>query len=205
MGVNFRELMIGKSNEDLQKYLDNCITYTPEAVEYAIAEMQKRGRIFSDDELIGIRQEMQLKSLPLEAENKEVWGRNKNVVTDENAPSYYSEKAIYCFGTAFGVLFGSVLLAINVNNTETKKGIWPVIGFGILFTGFQIWILSFVPQNSLSTTVCSMIGTLLMNYMFWGKYIGKDTKYRTKPIWKPLIIGLVIFTPLVVAIIYQGV
>jgi hypothetical protein len=203
MGVDVEKLMNGKSDEDLQKYLDNRMDYTPEAVVSAIAEMQKRGRTFSDEELTGIRNEMQLKRTTEEVGKKGMW--NKNVVTDKAAPSYYSEKAIYLFGTFFSVLFGAVLLAINIKNTELKKGVWPVLAFGVIYTVLQIWILTELQVNSSSGAyLFSMVGTLLMNYLFWRKYIGKDTKYRTRPIWKPLIIAIVIFTPLIFAAIYGG-
>jgi hypothetical protein len=175
--------------------------------EAAIAEMQKRGRTFSDEELAKWRQEFQAKREAAEKEENEHFGNQwkKNVVTDENAPAYYSERAIYMFSAFFSVIFGAVLLAINCRSTETKKGVWEVIAFGVVYTGLQIWVLSMIPRNTGLTVVCSMGGALLMNHFFWKKYIGKDTKYRTKPIWKPLIIGLIIFTPLLLAAIYGGV
>ena len=203
--------MDGKSDEDLQKYLDNCITYTPEAVEYAIVEMEKRGKIFSDEELNGVRHKMQLKREAEEAEEKEArQPMDINIVTDETAPSYYSQRAIYSFGIFFSVLFGAVLLAINVNNAGSKRGVWKVIIFGIIYSVFQISMSSMILFTAIKhkysfVIIIGAIGMLLMNELFWKKYIGKDTKYRTRPIWMPLIIGLVLFTPLVLAVIYRGI
>ena len=59
MEIDFQKLMSGKSDERLQEYLDNRSKFTPEAIEAAIAEFQKRGRVFSDDELYIIKQELQ--------------------------------------------------------------------------------------------------------------------------------------------------
>ena len=206
MAIDFVKLMTNKSDEGLQEYLDNRTKFTPEAIEAAIAEMQKRGQVFSDEELANLRKELQAKQEATEKEEKELFGNQwkKNVVPDENAPAYYSEKAIYMFSAFFSVIFGAVLLSINCRTTETKKGVWEVITFGVVYTGLQLWLLSMMPRNTGLTLVFSMGGALLMNYFFWKKYIGKDTKYRTKPIWKPLIIGIIIFTPLLLAAIYGG-
>jgi hypothetical protein len=206
MEINFEKLMTNKSDEGLQEYLDNRTKFTPEAVEAAIAEMQKRGRVFADEELANVRQDLQAKRVETEKEDKEIFGNQwkKNVVTDENAPEYYSERAIYMFSAFFSVIFGSVLLALNCRHTDEKKGVWEVIAFGVVYTGLQLWLLSMIPRNTGLTLVFSMGGALIMNHFFWKKYIGKDTKYRTKPIWKPLIIGLIIFTPLFLAAIYGG-
>ena len=206
MENKFEKLMSGESDKGLQECLDNRTKFVPEAIEAAIAEMQKRGRTFSDEELASLRHELQVKREATDREAKEFLGNQwkKNVVTDENAPVYYSERAIYMFSTFFSVVFGAVLLSINFRSTESKKGVWEVIAFGVVYTGLQIWFLSMIPRNSGLTLVFSMGGALLMNHFFWKKYIGKDTKYRTKPIWKPLIIGIIITVPIILAMVYGG-
>ncbi len=55
MEIDFEKLMTNKSDEGLQDYIYNWAKYTPEAVEAAIAEMQKRGRVFQDEELVNFR------------------------------------------------------------------------------------------------------------------------------------------------------
>jgi hypothetical protein len=208
METSYRKLMIGKSDEDLQKYIDHKATYTPEAVEYAIDEMQNRGRVFSDAELIRIRREIQLKKEADEAEENEAMKEmDANVVTDRTAPAYYSQAAIFAFGIFFSLLFSAVLLAININKAGSKKGGWQVIIFGLIYSAIQvtisvIWFMNTMPRKYSFIAVVGGLGALLMNEIFWRKYIGKDTKYRAKPIWKPLIIGVIIFTPFVFAVIY---
>ena len=208
MEIDFQKLMTNKSDEGIQEYLDNRAKFTPEAVEAAIAEFQKRGRTFSDEELNTYRQEFQQRSEAAEKEVKELFPSGnqwkKNVVTDENAPAYYSEKAIYLFAVIFSVVFGSIILALNFSKTETKKGVWEVVIFGAFFTSLQIWILSMIPRNNGLTLVFNMVGALILNQFFWKKYIGNDTKYRTKPIWIPMIVGILITIPILLAIIYGG-
>lgn len=206
MEIDFEKLMANKSDEGLQEYIDNWAKYTPAAVEAAITELQKRGRVFQDEELANFRKGFQAKQLKAQEQENEILGNQwkKNVVIDENAPAYYSERAIYIFSVLFSAIFGAALLSINCRNTNTKKGVWEVLAFGVVYTALQLWILSMIPRNNGLTLVFSIGGALLLNHFFWKKYIGTDTKYRTKPIWKPLIIGVVIFTPLLLAAIYGG-
>lgn len=204
---DFEKEMSNKSDDALQEYLDNRTRYVTDAVEAAIAEMQKRGRTFSDGELATIRQESQAKREAAEKGEKEFWSWGnkwkKNVVEDESAPEYYSERAIYMFSVIFTMIFGAVLSAINFSKKEDKKGVMEVIGFGVGYTSLGVWILSQIPRNS-GLTLAFNIGGALILQQFWKKHIGKDTKYRAKPIWKPLIISIVITVLFIIAIIYSG-
>lgn len=207
MEIDFQKLMLSKSDEGLQEYIDNRLKYTPEAVESAITEMKKRGRIFTNEELVVIRNDIKQKQQQeaLIEKKESSFGRNnwtKNVVEDENAPAYYSERAIYGFSVAFGVISGAILLAINCAKSEAKKDLWQIVAFGVTFTGAQMWILSMIPRNTGLTIGCSIGGAYILNGVFWKKYIGKDTKYRTRPIWIPLIIAIAITAPILWAMIY---
>lgn len=50
--------MARESDEDLEGLLDNKKKHVPEAIEAAIAELQKRGRVFTAEELHTIRAEL---------------------------------------------------------------------------------------------------------------------------------------------------
>src|ERR1039458_4565953 len=134
MENNYNNIMQVKSDEGLQEYLDKRLKYTPEAVEAAISELKKRGRVFTDSELATIRLDVnQKKDHDIQQEEKQssVWRNNwkKNIVEDKTAPLFYSERAIYAFSVAFGVITGAILLAINCAKTEAKKDLWQIIAF----------------------------------------------------------------------------
>lgn len=109
MGIDLEKIIISKTDEELQAYLDNWSKFTPLAIETAIVEMQKRGRAFSVEELESVRNNIQAKLEVSKNEENELsinqW--KKNVVTDPNAPEYYSERAINILSALFGVFFGS--------------------------------------------------------------------------------------------------
>ncbi|MBP6455205.1 MAG: hypothetical protein KA275_00640 [Chitinophagaceae bacterium] len=197
-----------KSDEGLQFYLDNRTKFTHEAIEAAIAEMQKRGHHFTNEELENFQQENKLKQTVKEKEYNNFFGNywKKNVVKDKNAPLYYSEKAIYIFTILFSVLFGSVILAINFRDSKSKKGIWEVLAFGICYTGLQIWFLSMIQRSNTGLSfLFSTCGAMLLNHFFWKKYIGESTKYRTKPIWIPLIFALLISICFLLLYLHYGI
>jgi drug/metabolite transporter superfamily protein YnfA len=203
MGIDFEELMTKKSDEGLNEYLTNIEKYVPEAVYAAINELKKRGRNFTDEELETIKDKIKNKIAAQKKENEATksaaWDKNK--VMDVNAPEFYTQRAIWGFSVFFSVICGAVLLASNTND---KKAKWTVIGFGILFTIAAIFLLDFLPRNTGLTLAVNGGGSYLLTSLFWNKYLGRDTQYRSKAIWKPLIICILIFIPLVALIIYGG-
>ena len=128
----------------------------------------------------------------------------QNVVKDEEAPAYFSQRAIWLFSGLFGVFFGSILMGINLNKTDTKKGILLVTGFGVVYTIFEIWPFNTFELGTPLGVGVNFIGATVMQYFFWDKYIGADTLYRAKPVLIPSIVGVCILALFIVAIIYGG-
>ena len=119
----------------------------------------------------------------------------------EDIPLYYSQRAIYGFSIVFSVIFGAVLLAQNISNNRNAK--WFVIGYGILYTITVVLILDNFERSTMLTFVANAIGSSALTGFFWTKYLGKDVKFKAKPIWKPLIISFIITAPLVFLAIYS--
>ncbi|HEV7232277.1 MAG TPA: hypothetical protein VGO45_13160 [Bacteroidia bacterium] len=206
MEIDYTNLMASKSDQELNNFINLGSKFYPPEIQAAIAEMQKRGRIFSEAELAALLRVEQtappVPEKPAARPSASLFDLNKNVVEDEQAPAFYSQRAIRIFSIFFSVLFGAALLASNLHSLKSKKGMWEVIGFGLVFTGLQIWILSMLPRSTAFTVGTCLAGVMLMNYLFWNKYIGADTQYRAKPIWKPLIIGILITLPIILLIVY---
>jgi len=127
-----------------------------------------------------------------------------NVVKDEEAPAYFSQRAIWVFSILFSVLFGSILMSMNLSKTESKKGVTTVVVFGVIYTALVIWLLNSIKANSGATFVLNGAGAMIMQYFFWDKHIGADTLYRAKPVWIPSIIGAVIMALFIWASVYGG-
>lgn len=194
--------MNGKSEEGLMNYLNNFSRYTPEAITAAVDELKRRGRLFSDEELNEINIKLQKRTNAADEEDRlfasnSAW--RKNVVTDPNAPLLYSKGAIRAFSILFSTIFGAVLLSFNTNDTKSK---WIVIGSGIIYTTLTIIIVNFIPSNTIWVFLLNTAGGMGLTSNFWDKYVGKEVKYRAKPIWKPLLISIAVTIPFLLALIY---
>jgi len=201
MEKNFKTLMEKKSNEGLMEYVINIDKYISTAVNAAVDELTKRGHPFSEEELIDINAKIEKK---IHSEKSEVsfWTSNyskENIVKDPDAPLLYSKGAIIGFSSFFTVIFGAVLLSSNLTDKKKK---WTVIGVGILYTIIVMIISNQTPVRGSLTLVLNTLGGYALTVSFWDKYIGETTKYRNKPVWKPLIISILVIIPFVLAAIY---
>jgi hypothetical protein len=208
MDENFKFRATLKSNEELHERINNREKYLPETVEAAVDELKIRGVEFSDEELTVIAEDMQarreLAKSGMENINLFKYTDSNNQVEDPDAQVFYSKRAIYIFSILFSVLFGSVMLAINVAKVEKMTKALLVVLFGLGYTAFTIALADLVSLPTAAGIFIGMIGGYTMNAFFWNRYIGKGTLYRLKPVWVPLGIALAITVPLIIFIIKYG-
>ncbi len=186
---NWAEIMSKKPSNELVKIAKEHGKEPEEKINAALLELKKRGFDISDYSKI-------LKAIK-EKENEPK--------LDENSPTLYSDRVIYVFSILFSVIFGGILFSINLKELNNKKGIFPVITFSLLYTALSIYILNLINANSGGSLIFGAIGALIINKIFWNKYIGKETLYHKKSYKKPLIIALVIFVPLTALIIWANI
>ena len=189
-----------KSDADLMQYIDKAERYTQEAVYAAIAELQKRGRHFEAEEIATINNRIQIRQQELASQERQgsfVTGHLGSITEDKSAPLLYSSSAIYAFSIFFSLIAGATLLAINIKDKKIKR---ILIASSIAYYILINIALLYIPRrnNSGLGFIVNGLGAVLMMQLFWNKYIGKDTEYRPKPIWKPLIICILIFIPIVI-------
>ena len=197
--MNFQRLMTKKSDKELEEYLNNIMAYSRDIVEAAIQELKNRGRLFTEVELSTFESKIQ--------ERENTIGKNtitvrdsieKNIVEDESALALYSRKTVDWTTLIFGIIVGSILMALNFKSVEKKKGIIAVLFFGILYFILEIFIMSFLPDDMASslTNVVRLglngLGAYIMHTLIWNKFIGKDFEYRKKAVWLPILIGIII-------------
>lgn len=202
MSTHYKELMTTKSDAGLLEYITKANRYTPEAIAAAVAELAARGRNLSHEERDALHVTLAQKVDDEKEEKEQRTGKgwSKNVVTDPNAPLFYSPRAVWGFSVFFSTIFGAVLLASNLEN---KKHKWIVIAFGIALSLLAIVVGNAVEGKFHFVLGLNIGGALGLNTTLCNKYIGKDVKFRAKPIWKALIISLVITAPFILALIYS--
>ena len=199
MEMNFQRLMTKKSDKELEEYLNNIMAYSRDIVEAAIQELKNRGRLFTEVELSTFESKIQERENSIRKNTITVRDSiEKNIVEDESALALYSRKTVDWTTLIFGIIVGSILMALNFKSVEKKKGIIAVLFFGILYFILEIFIMSFLPDDMASslTNVVRLglngLGAYIMHTLIWNKFIGKDFEYRKKAVWLPILIGIII-------------
>jgi len=197
-------LAAARSDEELMERVDNRQKYMPETIEASLAELQRRGKAFSDEELRYIHEDVQARRSHAEAITGRVGIFNseyKNVIVeDPDAPRMYSIRAIYLFTFLTSPLFGSIMMAMNLSKLGKGNAVAGVVLFGF---GFTILGTVLIGSMGPAPLIIGLAGAYCLIYLFWRPYIGFGTFYRARPIWVPLIIALILTTIVVLALIYS--
>ncbi len=118
----------------------------------------------------------------------------------------YSEKTIWGFSLFFSSIFGGVLLMQNLKDINKTKEAYTVLGLSVLFTIITIIVVN-IPENTISSLplIMNMLGGGILSKYFFPKYFPNEEMelYEMKPIWKPLLISILITIPFILALIYS--
>lgn len=109
-------------------------------------------------------------------------------------PKIYSKRAIWGFSVFFSSIFGGILLMQNLKDIGKRKQANIVLIVSILLTALTVVIVvvSGIKDRSVGF-ICNIVSAAILTELFFKKYIPDEIEYDKKKIWKPLIIGLVIF------------
>jgi hypothetical protein len=191
---SFSNKMRKKSDQELATIFEQKDSYTDEAIEAVVLELDARNLL--DNAIV-----LKYKKVQEENENK---ARVKESVISENdrvdespfeelvQPVLYSKKAIQGFTIFFSTLFGAVLLMSNLKEMNKPKERLQVLLFGIGYTVFTLVLLNFIPRVFFITLIFNIVGYAVLVEYFWNKFLGKETEHQKKAIAKPLIISLCI-------------
>ncbi|WP_214073475.1 hypothetical protein [Mucilaginibacter sp. dw_454] len=188
-----------RTDQELEERIDNRQKYLPETIEASLTELQSRGRVFGDEELQVISQDIQAQRDNASATTDNGFGLFSNsykncIVEDPDAPSFYSKRAVYVFTVLFSVVFGAVMVAINLFKIKNTKGALLTLLFGGCFLAFQILLTLKLNPNSPGDLgfVFGIAAAIIINAIFWPMFIGNSTFYRARLIWVPLAIALLL-------------
>jgi hypothetical protein len=188
-----------RTDEELEERIDNRQKYLPETIEASLLELQSRGRVFSDEELQVISQDIRAQRDNASASTDNGFGlfssSYKNcIVEDPDAPSFYSKRAVYIFTILFSVAFGAAMVAVNLFKIKNTKGALLSLLFGVCFLAFQILLTLKLSAKSPGDLgfIFGIGAAIIINAILWPKFIGNSTFYRAKPIWIPLAIALIL-------------
>ena len=185
--------MLKKSNAALVHILEDKDTYTDEAIQAVIWELENRNII----EKGSIIHNPVLLEKDILVEEKEIEDIPAASIEELAIPTLYSKRAIQGFTIFFSTLFGAVLLMSNLKKVNKPKARMEVFIFGIGYTFLTILLLNYLPKTFFLTMVFNLIGYAVLVEYYWNKNLGKELKYQKKQISKPLIISFSILMFLV--------
>lgn len=189
-----------KTNKELKEIIINSHTYAGPLIAASRREMERRGIVFSEMEtaLIEEKKKKEKWERLKETDHGKQWGAfeanwDRNIVTDLEAPALYSRKAIMWFSFFFSLIFGGVLLALNLKSLNRKGQIPMVLIYSIGFTLIEVLLFrQVITRPGVLPMLANMLGSILLFNYFWKKDIGVNFQYRIKDISKPAIISLII-------------
>lgn len=196
-----KSILEEKNNNELYFYIQPESRFVAQAVKYSFDILKERGEIFSDEETNRVLKLIEDKKLKESQEiiQENIW--DKNSVEDSNALELFSQLNIWCFSIVFGVIFGSVLLALNFKKLNKNKLSIIVIVFGVFYTIFQVFAINYLDQINFEiknlTLIFSGIGVAILHYLFWESYIGREISCQKKSILIPSVICILIYIPII--------
>lgn len=195
-----------KTDEELRESIDNRENYLPETVLNAVAELQRRGHEFSNEELQVISEDMQARMEIVSGTTPAFGIINDNykdaLVEDPDAYEFYSRRVIKVFTFFFSAFFGAILMAINIGKTKDYNGVVLVLVFGMGISVVEQVLAGAIGLGAGATIFFAFINASLIDALFWNKYIGNTTLYKARAYVVPLIIGLLL-TAIVVWSMFQ--
>ena len=207
---NTREEMREKSNFDLQEIVKQYPGEEKERVIAALRELERRDVLYNDER--SLLEDLEESKNPPEQKDQITspmtpFGvfRDPNIVDDFNAPKLYSRFSIRFFAIVFSTLFGGILFSINLYRLEKKREIIYVIGFSLVYS-YLVYYLTTLKAESVTTItlIMNLLGSLVLEEVFWKNYIGKHFKFRRQPITGALLVGFGISMFLIYAMFSGG-
>lgn len=102
---------------------------------------------------------------------------------------FYSKWAIGGLTLILSPFFGSILFSYNLR--EIGKGrlspYFIIVGMFWTFI-FKILTTGIIGDNIFQFLFSNVIGSLVLIFFLWDKFFIDYPTYKTKPVWKPLIV-----------------
>ena len=128
---------------------------------------------------------------------------NPPIASDFNLP-LYSKRAILIFSALFSTIAGGAMMAQNLRDIDqpaaARTALWGSIGYTLLL----LWATSILPGKGGGTFLPFLIGYAGSWGLeaYFSKFLANRDSFPVKSIRKPLLICLVIFTPIVALVLY---
>jgi hypothetical protein len=109
-------------------------------------------------------------------------------VFEEN-PRFYSKNAIAVWTIILSPLLGCILFAYNLKAVGRGKLALLFVLAGIAWTVVIKKLTGSIFSNPLlQLMISNLLGSVLLTFLFWKILLGDNTEYKSRPVWKPVLI-----------------
>ncbi|MBI9034367.1 MAG: hypothetical protein JEZ03_07850 [Bacteroidales bacterium] len=108
-----------------------------------------------------------------------------------NIPALYTPQTIYFASILINFIFGGVLFIMNLFAVKAKGKIETSI-FIILFLLTEYSFFKDGQIDPIMALLLNGVGGIVLNLVFWRRYLGTGRAYKKRSAWKPLVIGLAV-------------
>ncbi len=102
-------------------------------------------------------------------------GFDANTVSNPLAPTYYFQRSIMVFSVVFSVIFGAVLIILNLKDNKCK---YLMALYAIIYTAFILLFLNTINANTMMTIAANALCAYFLITVFWNRYVGRTTLYQ---------------------------
>ena len=110
-------------------------------------------------------------------------------------PLFHGKVAIFVFTTLLSAFFGSLLYSQNLKEIGRRKDIPPTIIFGLIWNFLSSKLLTelSVTNTMIRLFIPNLLAGLLLITVFWNYHFKGVEDYKTRTIWIPLIIFILVY------------
>lgn len=131
-----------------------------------------------------------------------------NISKQPKLPVLYSKRAVYIFSFLCSTLFGGILLIHNLIKINHKRAVFPVLFFSLVFPVFGASALAYFSAKGYDQStvfiIINFIGGLIISGPLWNSVIGKLMPYKSKNVWKPTVVAVVVNLVVILAFVKIG-
>ena len=177
------------STDKLREITVQPETYQDEARLAAFLELESRNSALSEEEAAEFNR---LKTVIEKGTTKKEAKESVDKFDDESIPELYSPTSIVGF-SVFSILFGGVLLMINLRKLNHKKQSVYVLLFSLVLVFVVGFITATFGMNPVVSVIGNILGGIILIEYFWKRIIPKDQKYKRKTTWNVIAIIVALF------------
>lgn len=186
--MTFNNRLQHKTDYELLMMVNEQYRYNKDLLTDLLVELDRRG--LHNDRISELKQKIDDYRQKHFSKVKE-----KKEEESESAPKLFTENSLFLFSFIFSTFFASIVMAFNLREVRKQQAILPLVSFGFLYTATVASISQHLDvMGVVAGVLLNGVGAYIILQFFWKPYIGQK-KYEKRPLYIPLLIGILLTLP----------